>query len=81
MQHRIRRHISDDAPVALIRRLARRRDVHDKVLDAAFGSECDLGVPLADTRETVHSVARERLPRRVTGSTAMVSRPSRVMNP
>ena len=59
--HRIPRHVHGDASLALVRRLARRHDVHDEVSDAAVGGELDLRMPLADARESVDLVARHRV--------------------
>ena len=55
--HGIPRHVGDDSAVALIRRLARRVNLHDEMPDAAVGAELDLGVPHAHARKPVDLIA------------------------
>ena len=60
-EHGISSHVGNDVPLALIRGLARRDDVHDQPPDAAVGRERDLGVTLMHAREPVHLLARHRV--------------------
>jgi hypothetical protein len=60
-EHRIASHVDDDATLALVRRLARRRDVHDEAPNAAVGREGDVCVPLAHAWKSVDVVDRQRV--------------------
>ena len=55
--HGIPRHVDDDSTVLLIRRLARRVNLHDEMPDAAVRAELDLSVPHAHAREPVDLIA------------------------
>ena len=61
-QHRIPRHASGHAPLALVRRLARGHDRHRESSDAAIGRELDLRVSLPYPREAIDLVARHGVP-------------------
>jgi hypothetical protein len=61
-EHRIGRHVDDDVAFTLLRRLARRGDVHDEPANAAVGRECDVRMPLAHARKTVDGVDCQRVP-------------------
>jgi len=52
----IGRHIRGHVTLSLVRRLARRMDVHHEMPDVAGRAELDLGVPAAHAREAVDTV-------------------------
>ena len=60
-EHRVVGHVRDDVTPPLVLGIAWRDDVHDKMSNAAIGSERDLGVPLLHARKAVHLVTRQRI--------------------
>ena len=57
-EHGVLCHVGHDMALALVRRLTRRDDVHDQMLNAAIGADRDLGMAPPHPREPVHLISQ-----------------------